>query len=187
MPNGRFLLGSYWTSFAFALTFLALGVSIGYDLKSSPGKLESRDTTQPPSQEKTEPHSVVSALQDSLPIRHVKNAQLESPAPKLAPHKVILQSTLVPAGQSVSMLDGKLLLSVSPHPYNDSTEAEVIIRRIKNPLERAMQYGEVLRLFYAYTGRQESFQFEGNTYLIHFLQVGKLSQKLGVKFALYAK
>jgi len=187
MPNGRFLLGSFWTSFIFALIFLALGVSIGYDLKSSPGKVESRVTTGPPSREKVNPPPVVSTLPDSLPVKHTKNTQLQSLAPKLFSENLILQPTLVPAGQSVSMLNGKLLLSVSSHPYNDSTEAEVIIRRIKNPLERAMQYGEVVRLFYAYTGRQESFQFEGNTYLIHFLQVGKLSQKLGVKFALYAK
>ena len=83
------------------------------------------------------------------------------------------------------MLNDKVLISVSLNSFNDSTEAEVTIRKVRNPLERAMEYGEVLRLFYASTGRKESFQYAGDTYYIHILKVGKFGTQMGVRFSLY--
>lgn len=187
MPNSHSRFGNYGTTLFFTLLFVGLGIFIGIDLKGGSRQAGKVESPEIPTSQDTELLSTISALKDSIRVLLSRNTQLQTTVSQPVPQKVVLEPTLVFSGGQRELFKGKVLVTVSPHPYNDTTEAEVTIRRTKSPLERSMQYGEVLRLFYAYTGRQETFEFEDRSYYIHFLQVGKVDGKLAVKFAIYEK
>ncbi len=192
MPEKRSFLGSWWNTIFFSLLLMAAGIAIGYDIrgshlpqKSEPGQKQPQTSEISPSQIQVQVKKLDSSLQDSIKVIKAQAAQMKVATPKPPPGLQILEPTLVPAGQSKSLLRGKVLLSVAPNPYNDNTEVEVILRRTTSPIERALEYGEVIRLFYAHTGRQESFMYQGVTYYIDCLAVGKFGDTMGLKFALY--
>lgn len=183
-----------------SLLLLAAGITIGYDLGgkriiSTPAQEESQKEDEKDQSEKNQAQvqkllKTVNSLQDSLKVLKAQAAtpQIKMPEPRPTPPGFkIIEPTVVPAGKSRSLLGGKVLLSVSPTVSDDNSEVEVIIRRTKSPLETAMEYGEVLRLFYAHTGRVESFEFGGDTYYIECVEVGKFDGSMGLRFALYMK
>jgi|GEM_PF-5205552 len=201
MPEKRTFLGSWWSTIFFSLLLLAGGITIGYDYKvinSPPSEVaeeaEKNETSLPqpapanPSKTTASQQQVQKILvtkPDSQKVNQAQVGQVTEPVEKSPPPGFYVMEALVPLGKSKSLLGGKLLLTVSPEPSDDSTEVEVIIRRTKSPLEREMEYGEIIRLFYAHAGRQESFQFEGSTYYIDCLEVGLIDHLFSLKFALY--
>ena len=206
MTNNRLLFGNFGVAIFFTLLFIAAGVLIGVDLKQQRANQPDQTKTEEESEaeqanqaslgENNQLTGKVSQLQDSIKVLLAKQAEpqvqtepeqtssIPDPGPP-PPGDLMVQPTLIIAGASKSVLKDKVLISVSLNSFNDSTEAEVTIRKIRNPLEKAMEYGEVLRLFYASTGRKESFQYAGSTYHIHILRVGKFGTQMGVKFSLY--
>ena len=197
MSEKRTFLGSWWSTIFFSLLLLAGGITIGYDLKL--GQLSLFKTPETEISEKQEPpansgktspiheqvQKTIVAKPDSQKVIQAQLSQVQEPAIKSPPPGFYVMEALVPLGKSKSLVGGKLLLTVSSDPSEDSTEIEVIIRRTKSPLEREMEYGEIVRLFYARTGRQESFRFEGSTYYIDCLEVGQIDHLFSLKFALY--
>ena len=197
MSEKRTFLGSWWSTIFFSLLLLAGGLTIGYDLKLGQFSLFKTPETEisekqelPANPGKASPNrqpvqKILSAKPDSQKVNQAQLGQAKEPAAKSPPPGFFVMDGLVPLGKSKSLLGGKLLLSVSLESSEDSTEVEVIIRRTKTRLEREMEYGEIVRLFYARTGRQESFRFEGSTYYIDCLEVGQVDHLFGLKFALY--
>ncbi len=183
-----------------SLLLLGAGITIGYDLGgkrviSTPAQEETEKVNQENQSEQNQAQvqkliKTVNSLQDSVKVlkAQIATPQIQMPEPKPTPPGFkIIEPTVVLSGKSRSLLGGKVLLSVSPHASDESSEVEVIIRRTKSPLETAMEYGEVLRLFYAHTGRVESFEFNGETYFIECVEVAKFDGTMGLKFALYLK
>jgi hypothetical protein len=190
-------LGSWWSTIFFSLLLLAGGISIGYDLKLgelSLFKTPETETTEkqkvPVNTSKASPdqqpvQNILTAKPDSQKVIQAQLPQVQEPIKKSPPPGFYVMEAVVPLGKSKSLVGGRLLLTVSPDPSEDSTEVEVIVRRTKSPLEREMEYGEIIRLFYAHTGRQESFRFEGSTYYIDCLEVGQIDHLFSLRFALY--
>ena len=194
MPEKRSFLGSWWNSIFFSLLLMAAGIAIGYDIRgrhlvqpTEPEQEQSQTSEISPSQNQAQVKKLVASLQDSIQVLKAQTAQLKVATRKPPPGVQILEPTIVPAGQSKSLLKGKVLLSVAPNPLNDNTEVEVILRRTTSPIEQALEYGEVIRLFYANSGRQESFQYQGVTYYVDCIAVGKFGDTIGLKFALYGQ
>ncbi len=198
MPEKRTFLGSWWSTIFFSLLLLAGGVTIGYDYRvtNSPApEVAQKEASSSPEPVAANPNKTSLTQQqvqkilvdkpDSQKVIQAQFPQVQEPVKKSPPPGFFVLEALVPLGKSKSLLGGKLLLTVSSDPSEDSTEVEVIIRRTKSPLEREMEYGEIIRLFYAHTGRQESFRFNGSTYYIDCLQVGLIDHVFSLKFALY--
>src|SRR5574341_337107 len=197
MSEKRTFLGSWWSTIFFTLLLLAGGMTIGYDLKLGQLSLfqtpetEIAEEQEPPpnnsqaSQQQEPVQKTLSAMPDNQKVNQAQLPQIQEPVKKSPPPGFYVMEALVPLGKSKSLVGGKLLLTVSSDPSEDSTEVEVIIRRTKSPLEREMEYGEIVRLFYARTGRQESFRFNGSTYYIDCLEVGQIDHIFSLRFALY--